>query len=253
LDEEGARVDELPWIAARVGSPRAIYVIPTFHNPTGLTMSLERRRRLVELAGELGSLLIEDDAYSAFRFEGEAVPSLASLSPEVVSVRSLSKIVAPGLRLGCVIGPQALLESLEQVRGGVDICASPLTQMAAARFLADGAVGPHVRRLTDLFQARRDAMLDALAHHLGELAAEWHRPEGGMFVWVRLPARIDATELLDAALDEGVSFVPGGVFAASGEHRSAMRLCFSSVREERIAVGVERLRVALDRLPGAVA
>jgi 2-aminoadipate transaminase len=253
LDEDGARVEELPAIAAAVGPPRAIYVIPTFHNPTGMTMSLARRRRLVELARELGSLLIEDDAYSAFRFEGEAVPSLASLSPDVVSVRSLSKIVAPGLRLGCVIGPPPFLDSLEQARGGVDICASPLTQAAAARFIASGEVEPHVRHLTELFRSRRDAMLDALSFQLGELGAEWHRPEGGMFVWMRLPPPIDTTRLLDVALDEGVSFVPGSVFSESEEHRSALRLCFSSVKEEQIAVGVERLRAALDRLGGASA
>ncbi|HEX5762913.1 MAG TPA: PLP-dependent aminotransferase family protein [Solirubrobacterales bacterium] len=253
LDAEGAQVDGLAAIAAEVGPPRAIYVVPTFHNPTGVTMSVERRRRLVELAGELGSLLIEDDAYGAFRFEGETAPSLASLSPDVVSVRSLSKIVAPGLRLGCVIGPPAFLDSLEQARGGVDICASPLTQVAAADFIASGEVGPHVSRLNELFRARRDAMLDALTEHFGGLGAEWRQPEGGMFVWMTLPPPLDTTDLLNAALDEGVSFVPGNVFAAHGGHRSALRLCFSSVKEERIATGVARLRAALDRLPEATA
>ncbi|HYP55336.1 MAG TPA: PLP-dependent aminotransferase family protein [Solirubrobacterales bacterium] len=251
LDAEGADGEQLAAIAAEHGPPRAIYVIPTFHNPTGLTMSLARRRRLVELAAQLGSLLIEDDAYSAFRFEGKALPSLASLSPDVVSVRSLSKIVAPGLRLGCVIGPPAFLASLEQARGGVDICASPLAQAAAARFIAGGEVGPHVRRLTEAFRCRRDAMLDALAEHFGELGAEWSRPAGGMFVWMRLPGELDTVDLLDAALDEGVSFVPGSVFAADGGHRDALRLCFSSVKEEEIGAGVERLRAALDRLTGA--
>lgn len=253
MDEQGARVEELPAIAAKVGPPRAIYTIPTFHNPTGLTMSLARRRRLVELAAELGSLLIEDDAYSAFRFEGEAVPSLAALSPEVVSVRSLSKIVAPGLRLGCVIGPPPLLESLEQARGGVDICASPLNQAAAARFIGAGEVEPHVQRLAELFRGRRDAMLDALSAHFGGLGAEWHRPEGGMFIWMRLPPPLDTADLLDAAFDEGVSFVPGSVFAAHGAHRSALRLCFSGVEETQIAAGIERLRAALDRLSEATA
>jgi 2-aminoadipate transaminase len=253
LDGEGAQVERLEAIAAEHGPPRAIYVIPTFHNPTGLTMSLGRRRRLVELAAELGSLLIEDDAYGAFRFEGEAVPSLASLSPEVVSVRSLSKIVAPGLRLGCVIGPPALLESLVQARGGVDICASPLAQAAAAEFIAGGAVDEHTERLTAAFRARRDAMLDALSEHFGGLGAEWRRPEGGMFVWMRLPPPLDTTDLLDLALEEGVSFVPGSIFAAHGDHRSSLRLCFSSVRQDEIAAGVARLRAALDRLPEATA
>ena len=248
MDDEGADVEALAATVAEAGPPRAIYVIPTFHNPTGLTMSLQRRRRLVEIAAELGALLIEDDAYSPFRFEGDAVPSLASLSPDVVSVRSLSKVVAPGLRLGCVVGPPSFLETLEQARGGVDICASPLAQRAAARFIADGEIEPHVRRLTELFRSRRDAMLDALSRHLGDLGAEWSRPEGGMFVWVRLPSGADATRLLDVALDEGVSFVPGSVFSAHGRHRDALRLCFTSVHAERIATGVERLRAALDRM-----
>jgi 2-aminoadipate transaminase len=247
MDDEGAQVEGLPEIAARSGAPRVIYVLPTFHNPTGLTMSLRRRRRLVEMAAELGSLLVEDDAYGAFRFEGDPLPSLASLSPRAVSVRSLSKIVAPGLRLGCVIGPPALLETLEQARGGVDICASPLSQAAAARFIASGQVDAHVRRLATLFGSRRDAMLAALADNFGELGAEWSRPEGGMFAWMRLPPPIDATPLLDVALEEGVSFVPGSVFSAGGEHRGSLRLCFSSVSEEEIAAGVERLRTALDR------
>jgi 2-aminoadipate transaminase len=251
MDDDGADVEALTAIAAETGPPRAIYVIPTFHNPTGLTMTLERRRRLVEIAAELGALLIEDDAYSAFRFEGEAVPSLASLSPDVVSVRSLSKVVAPGLRLGCVVGPPAFLAALEQARGGVDICASPLAQQAAARFIAGGELDPHLRRLTELFRERRDAMLDALSRHLGDLGAEWSRPEGGMFVWVRLPSGTDATRLLDVAMDEGVSFVPGSVFSAHDRHRDALRLCFTGVRAEQIATGVERLRAALDRMPGA--
>lgn len=251
MDEEGACVEALPAITAEAGAPRAIYTIPTFHNPTGRTMGLERRRRLIELADELGAVVIEDDAYGALRFEGQPVPSLAALSPDVVSVRSLSKIVAPGLRLGCVIGPAPFLAGLEQVRGGVDICASPLSQGAAARFLGEGEVDTYVRHLAGVFRARRDAMLAALEEHFGELGAEWSRPEGGMFVWVRLPERVDATRLLDVALEEGVSFVPGSVFSAHDEHGSALRLCFSSVKEERIAEGVGRLRAALDKLPTA--
>jgi 2-aminoadipate transaminase len=250
MDEDGAQVEALSEIAAAVGAPRAIYSIPTFHNPTGLTTGLRRRQRLVELAAELGSLLIEDDAYGALRFAGEPVPSLASLSPDVVSVRSLSKIVAPGLRLGCVIGPPAFLEALEQARGGVDICASPLSQRAAARFIGSGEVDSHVRQLTATFRSRRDAMLGALGERFGPLGAEWSRPEGGMFLWVRLPSHVDASELLEVALDEGVSFVPGDVFSASGAHCSALRLCFSSVKEEAIPEGVGRLRAAYERLAG---
>lgn len=248
MDEDGACVEALPAIAAEAGAPRAIYTIPTFHNPTGRTMGLERRRRLIELARELGALLIEDDAYGALRFEGEPVPSLAALSADVVSVRSLSKIIAPGLRLGCVIGPEPFLAALEHVRGGVDICASPLSQGAAARFLGEGEVDTHVRHLAGVFRARRDAMLGALDEHFGELGAEWSRPEGGMFVWVRLPERVDATRLLDVALDGGVSFVPGSVFSAHDGHPHALRLCFSSVEEERIAEGIGRLRAAVGKL-----
>jgi len=251
MDDDGAQVEALPAIAAEMGAPRAIYVIPTFHNPTGVTMSFERRRRLVELARDLGAMLIEDDAYGALRFSGEPIPSLAALSDEVISVRSLSKIVAPGLRLGCVIGPPPLVEALELARGGVEICASPLNQVAAARFIRSGDVDVHIYRLCKLFAERRDVMLGALFEHFGDLDAHWSIPEGGMFIWMRVGEDVDTTPLLELALDEGVSFVPGSVFSTRGAHRNAMRLCFTGVEAELIDEGVQRLRAAFERLPEA--
>jgi 2-aminoadipate transaminase len=251
MDDEGARVEELPGLIDAEGAPRLIYVIPDFHNPTGVTLSGERRRRLVAAAAEHGAILVEDDAYGAFRFAGDPRPSLLSLSDEVVAIRSLSKVVAPGLRVGCVIGPPDLVERLAQVRGGTDICTSPLIQETVARFIAEGEVDRQIERLRRLFSARRDAMLEALSTHVSDLGAEWSTPEGGMFIWLRLPEGVDTVALLDHALDAGVAFVPGSVFSLGGGHRSALRLCFASVDSESIEEGVARMRRAFERLPAA--
>ena len=176
---------------------------------------------------------------------------MAAMSDDVVAVRSLSKVVAPGLRIGCVIAPSDLMQSLEQLRGGTDICASPLNQLAVARFLADGGVGPQIRRLSERFAKRRDAMLDGLSRHFSDLGAEWSRPDGGMFLWMRLREGVDTAELLEPAIDEGVAFVPGSVFSIDGDHRSSMRLCFASAEPERIEEGIRRLRATHDRIVGA--
>jgi 2-aminoadipate transaminase len=254
MDSDGARVDALPSLAEEANAaPRLIYVIPTFHNPTGLTMSYERRLRLIDLARDLNAVLVEDDAYGPFRFGGEPLPSLASLSDDVVSVRSLSKIVAPGLRVGCVIGPPPFLERLEQAHGGTHICSSPLNQEAVARFIGGEAVYPHIVRLNERFAARRDAMLEALSRHFTDLGADWTHPEGGMFIWVRLAEGFDAGRLLEPALDQGVSFVPGSLFSVHGNHRNALRLCFAAVDSGAIAEGIGRLRSAFGRLPETTA
>jgi 2-aminoadipate transaminase len=248
MDTDGAMVDELPELIERVGRPKLIYVIPTFHNPSGVTMSLGRRQRLIKLADELGAVLVEDDAYGPFRFTGDPIPSLAALSDDVVTVRSLSKVVAPGLRVGCVIGPTELLRRLEHARGGTDICTSPLNQEVVARFIGDGAVIPHVERLTALFAARCDAMIEALEREFGDRDIEWTRPQGGMFLWARLPEGFDTRKMLEPAIEEGVAFVPGTVFSSSGRHARAMRLCFASVDSEGIGEGIRRLRRAYDRI-----
>lgn len=247
MDEEGARVEELPEIARTTGRPKLIYVIPTFHNPTGVTLSARRRERLIELAVELEAILVEDDAYGVFRFSGEPVPALVSLSADVVHVHSLSKVVAPGLRTGCVVGPPPFIETIVRARAGTDICSSTLNQEVVARFINGKAFKPHIARLTKLFAARRDAMLAALDSNFADTGASWTRPEGGMFLWLRFSPGFEAEALLADALDEGVAFVPGNVFSASGQHKNALRLCYGSVEEQRIAHGVRRLRAAYDR------
>ncbi len=247
MDHDGAIVEELPRIAAEAPvPPKLIYVIPTFHNPTGVTLSAARREQLVSVARELGAVLVEDDAYAPFRFEGEELPSLAALDPGVIAIRSLSKIVAPGLRVGAVVGPPEVVDQLVHLRGGVDICTNVVAQEAVASFISSGEIHPHVDGLTKLFAGRREAMLEALATSFRDVGAEWTVPQGGMFIWVQLPEGFDTVALLEPALAADVAFVPGSVFSARPEHRRALRLCFAGADPDRIAVGVQRLRSALD-------
>jgi 2-aminoadipate transaminase len=246
MDGDGMRVDEMEAALDRLEAegrrPKFIYTIPNFQNPAGVTMALERRRRLVEVAGERELVVLEDNPYGLLRFEGEPLPTLRSLDGGefVVYLGTFSKILSPGLRLGWAAAPPAVLEKLNLGKQATDLCSSAFAQSFVAAFFEHGDWRGHLDRLRALYRRRRDVMLDALAEHLPP-EARFTRPEGGLFVWATLPEEVDTTDLLARALSRNVAFVPGRAAYTDGRGGSAMRLNFSGVGEETIREGVWRI------------
>jgi 2-aminoadipate transaminase len=261
MDGDGMPIDELEATLDRLQQegrrPKFIYTIPNFQNPGGVTMSLARRRRLVEVARERELLVLEDNPYGLLRYEGEPLPTLYSLdaanagaegaSDLVIYLGTFSKILSPGLRLGWAVAPRAVLEKLNLGKQGADLCSSPMTQLFVAAYFSERAArgGPawveYVERLKALYRARRDAMLEALHEHFGG-EASWTAPRGGLFVWATLPDYIDTTDLLARALEsEGVAFVPGRAAYVDGRGGSSMRLNFAGTADAEIREAIRRI------------
>jgi 2-aminoadipate transaminase len=258
IDGDGMPIDALESALDRLQAegrrPKFIYTIPNFQNPGGVTMSLARRRRLIDLARERELLVLEDNPYGLLRYEGESLPTLYSLDAEaagrgggsdlVIYLGTFSKILSPGLRLGWAVAPRPVLEKLNLGKQGADLCSSPVTQMFVAAYFRDRAGGgwlEYVERLRDLYRTRRDAMFSALEQQFGEHAV-WTRPQGGLFIWATLDPRIDTTDLLALATKEGVAFVPGrAAFMDGRSGSSSMRLNFAGIPEPTIHEGIRRI------------
>jgi 2-aminoadipate transaminase len=263
MDGEGMPIDALESTLERLQAegrkPKFIYTIPNFHNPAGVTMSLARRRRLVEVARERELLVLEDNPYGLLRYEGEPLPTLYSLdasngrdgaSDLVIYLGTFSKILAPGLRLGWAVAPRPVLEKLNLGKQGADLCSSPVTQLFVAAYFAERDWRLYLERLKELYSRRRDVMLAALEQHFGD-QGRWTHPQGGLFIWATLPEYIDTTDLLARALDsEGVAFVPGRAAYLDGSGGSSMRLNFAGVSEEDIREGIRRIGKVLGEQVG---
>jgi 2-aminoadipate transaminase len=242
----GADMDALEEALRLEPRPHLIVLIPNFHNPLGVSLSAEKRRRAATLAAAYGVPLLEDDPYLSLRFEGADVPPIKAhdRAGMVFYIGSFSKLIAPAIRLGWIVAPAGLISQLTVLRESIDLEASGLMQRAVASFLEQGYLEPHLARLTAANRKRRDVLLDSLKTHLGDIAA-WTRPEGGLFVWVTLPPDIDTWECFEVALRSKVAYIPGGAFDVSGGSRNTLRLNFSNVSPERIPSAVERLARAL--------
>lgn len=246
-DGDGIDVDALERELRRDSSPALLYVLPTFQNPSGRTLPLERRRRLVELAHEHRLTVLEDDPYGRVRFEGESLPTLHELDggERVLYSSSFSKIVAPGTRVGYFVLPADVVSALETVATNVYLTPALVGQAAVYEFIRRGSLEPNIERVTALLRERRDAMLASLDRDLPD--ARSSRPEGGYFLWLDFPDSVDGAELLGRAEAAGVTFVRGSDFfpAGSGQGRSSARLAFSFVSPEEIREGVSRLASVL--------
>jgi len=246
MDADGMRVDlleeTLDQLAREGRRPKFVYTVPSFQNPAGVTMSLPRRRRLVEVAHERELLVLEDNPYGLLRYEGEPPPPLLSLDGGVyvMYLGTFSKILSPGIRLGWVVAPPPVLEKLNLGKQAADLCTSTLSQLMVQAYFEQGRWQDYVDSLTTVYRARRDTMLDSLAEHFPAQAV-WTRPGGGLFIWATLPTFIDTTDLLARALRENVAFVPGEAAFLDGRGRSSMRLNFSASGEVAIREGIRRI------------
>lgn len=258
IDDEGLDVDRLEE-QLRAG-PKFLYVLPNFQNPSGVTLSLARRRRLVELANHYGVPIVEDDPYGQLRYEGEHLPPLVELDAEyhgcangeheftgdVLYLSTLSKTLAPGLRVGWIVAPDAVIHPLVQLKQGADLHTSTFCQMVAYEVAREGFLDRHVRVIRQVYAERRNAMLDGLRRHFPE-GVTWTRPQGGLFLWVTLPPGLDSQPLFEAALHEKVAFVPGSSFFPRGGGEQTLRLNFSYCPPATIDEGIRRLGTVIKR------
>lgn len=249
-DQDGMRTDALEE-ALRTG-PKFIYVLPNFQNPTGITMSLERRKKLVELADRYGVPIIEDDPYGQLRFEGEHLPAVCVLdnnmraqngtyTGNVIYFSTFSKILSPGIRLAWIIAPREVISKLVTAKQGADLHTATFNQYIAYEVSRGGFIDKHVEHICEVYRERRDCMLDALDEHMPK-GVTWTHPHGGLFLWLSLPEGMSTVDLFKVAVEkERVAFVPGFSFFPNGGGENTMRLNFSYCKPEIINEGIARL------------
>ncbi|MFI0975457.1 PLP-dependent aminotransferase family protein [Streptomyces sp. NPDC021093] len=245
-DDDGVVPDALDALVASE-RPKLLYLVPNFQNPTGRTLPLARRRAVAEIAARRGLWVVEDDPYGELRFEGEPVPWISQCpgaEDRTVLLGSFSKVMAPGLRLGWLRGPASLRRACVIAKQAADLHTSTLDQAAAARYLADSDLDVHLAVVRDAYRIRRDALLAGLAGALPS-GSTWNHPEGGMFLWARLPEGNDATALLKKAVAHQVAYVPGAPFFAGSPDQATLRLSFTTHTPDEIAIGLTRLAEAL--------
>ncbi|MBT9553750.1 MAG: PLP-dependent aminotransferase family protein, partial [Hydrogenophaga sp.] len=242
-DAEGVDVDDL---AAKAKGARFLYVLPNFQNPTGRSMSEARRQALVERAAAIGLPLVEDNPYGDLWFDQPPPKPLTARNPDgCIYLGSFSKVLAPGLRLGYVIAPKAIMPKLLQAKQAADLHSPSFNQRMVSEVLKDGFIDRHVPTIRALYKSQCHAMLDALQKDMAGLDVQWNSPDGGMFLWVRLPEGMNAVELLPQAVDKGVAFVPGAAFYADHADPRTLRLSFVTASVEQIHIGIAALAQAI--------
>ncbi len=246
-DSDGMLVDQME----KLDPFRFVYLLPNFQNPSGITLSEERRRAVIETIHNRGALIVEDDPYRELRYNGQDIPSLVEIEGQqlgadwnergrVIHLGTFSKSLAPGLRVGWAVAPTPVIRQMVLAKQGADLHTSTLTQMIVSELLAENTIQRNVPQLRAVYRERRDAMLDALAQYVGSQAT-WTHPDGGLFLWLRLSDSFDTQALLERALEKQVAYVPGSAFYVDGSGTNELRLNFSSMPPERIRDGVQRL------------
>ncbi|MFA6002835.1 MAG: PLP-dependent aminotransferase family protein [Elusimicrobiota bacterium] len=247
-DDHGILIDQVEARLKKLRSDeehyKFLYIVPDFQNPSGVTLTAERRQELVRLSEQYNVLLVEDSPYRQIRFEGEAPEMLYKLdtTQNVISLFTFSKTLAPGLRLGFILAHESIIQKMTILKQSMDLCTSSLTQLLAAEFLKQGLFREHVAKSKSLYKVRKDAMLQALERYMpADKGVSWTRPEGGLFLWLRLPPHMNADELFYEAIKENVAYVIGSAFHCDGSGQNTMRLNFSYPSEEQIEEGIKRL------------
>lgn len=242
-DDEGIDVADL---AKKAPGARFLYVLPNFQNPTGRTMSEARRQALVDAAQAAGLPIIEDNPYGDLWFDQPPPKPLTARSPEGgIYLGSFSKVLAPGLRLGYVVAPRAIMPKLLQAKQAADLHSPTFNQRMVAEVLKDGFIDRHVPTIRALYKHQCEVMLAALKKEMADLDVQWNSPVGGMFLWARLPEGVHAVDLLPKAVDKGVAFVPGAAFYADQGDPRTMRLSFVTASEDQIRIGIKALADAI--------
>jgi 2-aminoadipate transaminase len=261
IDENGMVTDNLEE-ALRTG-PKFIYVLPNFQNPTGVTLSIERRRQLIDLADRYGVPIVEDDPYGQLRFEGDHLPSVVSLDNQfrensdacyrgnVIYLSTFSKILAPGIRLAWVVAPSEVIRKLVQAKQAADLHTATFNQMVAFEVARGGFIDRHVWLIRRVYSERRNIMLEAMRQHFPP-GVSWTHPQGGLFLWVTLPEGLNSAEVLKIAVERKVAFVPGAPFYPSGGGENTMRINFSNASPEKIREGIARLGAVLHEMLGTI-
>ena len=243
-DTDGMLMDKLEEALAATPHAKAIYTIPTYQNPAGTNMPLERRRRLAELARAHNVAVFEDDPYGELQYSGEAIPPIRALDDQVIYFGTFSKVIAPGLRAGYVIAPPEVTAKLLATREVADVNNDRITMRTIYHTVQDNYLDGHIAECRAFYRSRRDAMMTALEREMPE-GVHWSRPDGGFFVWITLPEHIDSERIFDVAAEFGVVFFPGEWFDPQKQIAHTIRLSFSTVPEDRIAVGIARLGKAI--------
>ena len=245
-DDDGMRMDLLEKVLARLAAkrkkPKFIYVVPDFQNPSGVTLPLERRKRLLELAYQYEVPILEDSPYRDLRFRGESVPAVYSLDKDkqVIALGTFSKILCPGLRLAWIMAPSEWMDRMVVAKQSMDLCCPTYNQLIVAEFMRRGLMQKQVEKIRELYSKKAQAMLGALERYMPK-GVSWTHPEGGLFLWVKLPKKMSANELLPKAIENKVAYVIGSAFHCDGKGQNTMRLNFSYPSEQQIDEGIRRL------------
>jgi len=240
MDRDGMMLDQVEE-AIKKSKPRFIYVVPNFQNPSGITMSFERRKLLVKLAREYYVPIIDDNPYGELRYKGEDLPSLKSLGGDlVIQLGTFSKIISPGIRIGWIAASTEVMGVFEKMKQGSDLHTNTFAQYVIYEYLKEGNLDKHIEKIKESYASRMEAMLKALEEYFPE-EITWTKPEGGLFLWVELPDGVSATELFDKAVQEKVAYVSGKFFFAREDKDNTLRLCFCTMSEDMIHEGIKRL------------
>lgn len=257
VDKDGIKTQQLEDVLEELYKKNTqvkfIYIVTNFSNPSGVTTSLERRRKLLDLAKKYNTVIIEDNPYGMLRFEGKSIPSLKELDLKrndqiVIYISTLSKIFAPGLRIGWIVAPHPILEKINIAIQSADLCTSSLTQRIAYEYFSDPTWKENIEKFIRIYRERRDTMLKALEESFPE-EATWSKPEGGFFIWLKLPEYLNTKEILADAVTNKVAYVPGTGFYVDGRGKNEARLSFSTEGPERIERGINILaKVIKDKM-----
>ncbi len=246
MDKDGAIIDALEEKLKELKNkgirPKFFYTVPTFQNPAGVSLTLERRKKLIELSKEFDLLIIEDNPYGDLRYSGEAIPPIKALDTDnnVVYLRTFSKILAPGIRLGWIVGPKEIISKVNLLKQATDLCTPIITQVATDQYLRKGYLRPHIEKIKASYSVKCKVMVKAIGKYFPK-EVKINAPVGGMFLWVQAPQNIDTVAMFNDAIAEGIAYIVGTAFFPDGSGTNTMRLNFTMVTPEKIEEGIKRL------------
>lgn len=249
LDENGMDMEKLERKLERLEkSPKLLYTVPTFQNPAGVTMPMERRAKLLDLASEYNFLVVEDGPYNELRYEGEPIDPIISKDKEgrVLFLGTFSKVLAPGFRIGWIAANGDFIRKIEIAKQSVDLCTNTLSQHIACEYMKTSRMGEQIKKIKKLYKRKREIALEALEKYMPE-GIEWTKPKGGMFIWLTAPQGIDTEETFEEARKNKVAYVPGPPFFAKNPERNTLRLNYTYLEDEKIAEGVKRIAKTLKK------